>query len=475
LTHKLTYLFCFLGLLLGAQKDLALEKGSCLLFKKHVYAFGFRNNSFVVYKLKPDLQLLDSVLYNLDKAKPADYLHVDHDTIHDHLNFYLQKKDKQNATLLRFDNKFKLVNEFKNVEVTKLDPLAMFDHQKFVFKKFIYAVKTAFDTSGKRYYLSKYELQNSAEKPFDYKFKWQFNFEKKHIKNVHVFYADTNQVLAYVHINEGERKGQWVLKINASTGLIIKGKKISSNPAANYRYGNHFVDTVSKNTFILGQLTNGENLSSATPTLFILQFDSLLSLNSQKLIVQRVPGNPKVKAGAGFIFQLNNVKKRSPQNYEYQVDLYRNNNTDLKYSNTLLQTFSYDEESISADPFVIKEYPEIENYYFTNDKKDLNGKLFADTSRSTDRIFYQSPVFAVKQAFKLNAQEFPTWILKKTDAKTSTVNYSQLKPGAKVYELNVIGNNPKEEEPGILFFGKENFLFFHTKGGTILHLENRTW
>lgn len=472
---KLTYIFVIFSFLLNAQKDLALEKGSCFAFKQSLYAYGFKSNAFVIYKLRPNLQVLDSFSYTLEKTKPADYLKVDCDTLHNDLNFYLQKKDKQNATLIRLDQKFKLINEFRNVEITKLDPLAMFDHQKFVYQKFIYAVKTAFDTSGKQYYLSKYELQNSAEKPFDYKFKWQFNFEKKHIKNVNVFYADSAKVLAYVNISEGERKGQWVLKINANDGVIIKGKKISSKASMNYRFGNHLVDTVSKNVFVLGQLTNGEILSSATPTLFILQFDSMLSLNGQKLIVQRIPGNPKVKAGPGFIFQVSKVRKISPQNYEYQIDLYRNNNTDFKYSNSVSQTFSYDEESISTDPFVIKEYPEIENYYFTTDKKDLNGKLFADTTRSTDRLFYQQPVFKVKQAYKINTDGFPIWVLKKTDAKAGTINYSILKPGLKVYEVKVLSANTKEEEPGLLFFGKENYILFYTKNGNALHLEQGNW
>ncbi|MBK7819271.1 MAG: hypothetical protein IPJ60_18350 [Sphingobacteriaceae bacterium] len=132
----------------------------------------------------------------------------------------------------------------------------------------MYAVKTALDTSGKQYYLSKYELQNSNDKAFDYKFKWQFNFEKKYIKNVRVFYADTMKVLAFVHVNNGERKGQWVLKIKCFHRFDHKSKKISSNVNLIYRYSNHFVDSVSKNVFVLGQLTNGEQLSSPTPTLF---------------------------------------------------------------------------------------------------------------------------------------------------------------------------------------------------------------
>ncbi len=462
--------------LFAQQQNFSLEKGSCVVFKQHVYAFGFKSNSFVIYKLRSNLQLIDSIYYGLDKTKTADYLSIDCDTMHETLNFHLQKKDKQNVTLLRFDQKFKLVNEFKNIEVTKLDPFATFDHQKFVYKKFVYAVKTAIDTTGKQYYLSKYELQNSNDKAFDYKFKWQFNFEKKHIKNVKVFYADSLKVLAFVHVKEGERKGQWVLKINAITGLIIKAKKISSNANLNYRYGDHFVDAVSKNIFVLGQLTNGEQLSSASPTLFILQFDSMLSLNAQKLIIQRItPANPKAKGPSGFVFQINGVKKRSPDNYDYQIDFYKNNSIDYKYANTCVQHFSFEDDAIVTEPVVIKEFPEIENYFFTTDKKDLNGKIFADTSRSTDRLFYNEPVFKVKQVFKLNSDEMPVWILKKTDIKTETINYSTLKPGLKIYELRSLSTNQKNEDPGILFFGKSEYVLFYTKNGNILHLEIGNW
>jgi hypothetical protein len=71
--------------------------------------------------------------------------------------------------------------------------------------------------------------------------------------------------------------------------------------------------------------------------------------------------------------------------------------------------------------------------------------------------------------------EMPTWILRKIDAKTGTVNYSILKPGLKVYELSSISSNTKEEEPGMLFGGKENYILFYTKNGNILHLEQGNW
>jgi hypothetical protein len=475
LKTKLLYFFCLAALCLHAQKDLALEKGKCAPFRGYIHAYGFKNTTFVIYKLKSNLQVLDSLSYDLGRNKAADYLSVDTDTLHGTLNFYLQKKDKQNVTLLRIDRHFKLAGEFKNVDVTKLDPFALFDHQKFSYKRYVYAVKTAFDSTGKQYYLSKYQLQAANDKPFDYKFLWQFNFEKKHIRNVHVFYADTNCVLAYVHVSDGNRKGQWVLKVNANTGLIIKGKKISSNAALNYRYGSHFLDTVNKNLFVLGQLTQGDQLASATPTLFILQFDSLLSLDSQKQVVQRITAaNPKAKGGT-YIFQVGKLKLLSPNTYQYQIDLYKNNLVDFKYTNTYVKQFSFEDEAIVSDPVTVKEFPEIENFYFTTDKKDLNGKLFSDTVKSADRLFYVPPVFKVNHAFRLNSDEMPVWILRKTDPKTNTINFSSLKPGLKVYETKAISTNAKEEEPGMLLFGKDSYVLFYSKGGTILHLEIGNW
>ncbi|MBK6523742.1 MAG: hypothetical protein IPG08_16325 [Sphingobacteriaceae bacterium] len=105
----------------------------------------------------------------------------------------------------------------------------------------------------------------------------------------------------------------------------------------------------------------------------------------------------------------------------------------------------------------------------------MNGKLFADTAKSADRLFYNQPVFKVKQAFKLNSDEFPVWVLKKTDSKTGTINFSTLKPGLKTYELKAISTNQKEEAPGMLFFGKSDYVLYYTEGGNILHLEVGSW
>jgi hypothetical protein len=478
LRAKLTYSFILFAVLLGfaQQQNFNLEKGKVVLFKHKLFAYGFKQSELRIYLLDLKLKLTDSSFYKLEKSTAADYLSIDCDTLHGTLNVYLQKKDKLNATLLRYTDSLKLVNEFKNVEITKLSPLANFDQQKFIYRQFAYVVKSAVDTGGKLFYLSKFEFTPSNTKPFDYKFKWQFNFEKKHIGNIHVFYADTNYALAYVSLITGERKGQWVLKINAATGLLIKAKKLSNNQSLNYRFANFCRDTISKELFVLGQLTAGDQLASPSPTLFILQFDSLLSLTNQKQVVQKItPANPKAKTANTYIFQVPTLETLANSTYAYTLDLFKSNGNEFKYVNSARLNFSVQMDEIVAEPVVQKEYLDVENYYFTQDKKDLNGKLFKDTTVSTDRLFYKAPVFAVNQSFKTNENELPVWLLKKNDIKLNSINYALLQPGLKVYETKSLYSISKNEDPNMILLNSNTFLLFHTKNNSVLHLELGTW
>jgi hypothetical protein len=476
---KLTYFFIlFFAFFINAQQvTLDFEKGKCLLFRNNIYAYGFRPGALCIYKFDQKLKPIDSTFYIFsDKSKAADYLGIETDTLHQTLNFTLLKKDKLKAVLVRYNAQLKLINEFKKVEITKLDPLANFDQQKLVFKNYCYVVRSVSDTSGKQFYLSKFFLNPSIEKPFDYQFKWQFNFDKKFIQNIHLFYADSQVVYAYVHINNSERKGQWVLKINANNGLLVKAKKISNNQQLNYRFGNSVMDTVSKELLIMGQLTNTVQLASPTPTLFVLRFDSLMGFIEQKQVVQKIsPANSKAKTQPAYVFQVASLKSLPNLNYSYQIDLFKQFGEEFKYVNTFENKFTIENEEINVEPKIIKEFTEVENFYFSQDKKDLNGKLYKDTTKSDDRFYYRAPVIPVKTAFKLNENEMPNWLLKKIDQKTNSIVFSVLRPGAKVYELKNVAKIVKENNPGILPLSKESYCLYQTKENARLVLEMGNW
>lgn len=476
---KFTYYFIlFCAFYLHAQKStLDFEKGKCVLYRNNIYAYGFRPGALCIYKFDQKLKATDSTFYIFsDKSKAADYLAIETDTLHQSLNFTLLKKDKLKAVLVRYNSQLKLINEFKKVEITKLDPLANFDQQKLVYKNYCYVVRSVNDSTGKQFYLSKFILNPSTEKPFDYQFKWQFNFDKKHIQNIHIFNVDSQLVYAYVHINNGERKGQWILKINAQNGLLVKAKKISNNQQLNYRYANSTIDTVSKELIIMGQLTNTVQLASPTPTLFILRFDSLMSLIEQKQLIQKIiPSNPKTKTPANYVFQIPQLKTVPNFNYSYQIDLFKQFGEEFKYANSFQNKFMIENDEVAFEPKLIKEFTEVENFYFTQDKKDLNGKLYKDTTKSDDRFYYKPPVIEVKLAYKLNENEQGVWLLKKIDQKTNSVIFSTLRPGAKIYETKNLASINKDSNPGLMPISNDKFILFQTKEISRLIIEMGTW
>ncbi|MBK7819270.1 MAG: hypothetical protein IPJ60_18345 [Sphingobacteriaceae bacterium] len=46
----------------------------------------------MIYKLRSNLQLIDSIYFGLDKTKTADYLNADCDTLHETLNLFTEKR-----------------------------------------------------------------------------------------------------------------------------------------------------------------------------------------------------------------------------------------------------------------------------------------------------------------------------------------------------------------------------------------------
>lgn len=463
------------SLVYAQQKTITLEKGKITAFKGSIYACGFRSNTLKILRFDKDLKLKDSVEYKLDKSKSDDYLTIETDTLHDLLTFQLQKKDKQNTLVLRYTHALELKNEFKNLDVTKLNPLSGFDHQKFISGNAYYVVKSATDSTGKQYYLSRYDKENSTTKVFDMKFRWQFNFEKQHIRNIHVFYANDDQVLAFVHINNGERKGQWILKINAMNGLLIKAKRINNNPNLTYRYANHHADSISKDILVIGQITSGEQLASPTPSLFVWQADSMLGLIEQKSFSLKIqPSNPKAKSLSQYIFQIPKINVSPLGVFALELDLYKNVNSEYKYANSSAQSFTIDNEGISFTQLPIKEFMEVENYFYSTDKQDLNGKLLQDTTWSADRLFYKPMSIPSKTAFKLNDVGQPVWILRKYDLKSNKIIYVQIAPGKKVYETSTVLSQARETEPNLLIMN-DRILMCHSPLPTTLHLEIKPW
>lgn len=472
----LYWIIVLLALKLNAQEiNLHLKNGGIINFSSHFYSFGINNNGFTVYKLTPQLKIVDSAIYIANKNVVDNIYKINADTLHNCLHFYLLKKENKNGALLKFDKELNLLKVFADVDATRLSPLADFNYQKVFYENNCFVVKTAFDSTGVLYYLSKYEIDTTKKEPNAYKFLWQFNFEKKHIGSSHLFHADSTTIYVYVDIVEGERKGQWLLKINSKNGLLIKGKKINNKSALNYHFSNYCIDNLNKELVITGIISSTATIASATPTVFISSFDTLLNpVNDIELPIKTIPANPKAKTVNPYLLQISKTKVMAEGTVNMEVDFYKALNNQYTYSNTHIIEYNFNNTDIIL-PFQVKENTDIDNFYFTNDKNDINGKLLLDTNYSSNRLFYNPPLIKAKLFYKINDAGFPCWLLKKTNFKDKNYLYGKLQPGKKVYEW--VKENPfkLEEEPSVFLINNSSYLLFKKVGEEKVNLKIQNW
>jgi hypothetical protein len=124
-------------------------------------------------------------------------------------------------------------------------------------------------------------------KPFEYDYKWQFAFERKHIHRASVLATDTHQVIVYAHVFDGLKKGQWILSINANTGEIIRGTKLSAKgDQRHFLMSNFIIDKKTKSIDVIGSVYDAASIDFKNKTsnftsqaknhkLFLVTIDSL--------------------------------------------------------------------------------------------------------------------------------------------------------------------------------------------------------
>ncbi|MBL7930511.1 MAG: hypothetical protein JNL60_01330, partial [Bacteroidia bacterium] len=257
--NKILYLLLYLfpvTSVCSQEINLAIEKAGSCVFNKQLFVFGLQEQGaathFRLYRSSSDLKILDSLNVKI-KGKSDSYLDLTYDTLHGYLNIYLQQKETKKVSIFRFNKKNELVVSVQEVEIARLNNTSLFSGETLLFKNVIYSVKTESDSSGKQFYVNKYELKSDAEN-FDYVFKWQFPFERKNVSSAHLFYANKHYVLLFVMVSEGPKTGQWVLKLHATTGQLVRATKLNDKNETNtYFFGNFFFDEVYKSIYLAGQ------------------------------------------------------------------------------------------------------------------------------------------------------------------------------------------------------------------------------
>lgn len=484
-------LFVILSFSLKAQKiELFLQKAECKVWNGNIYAYGLSVNSknvfCVIYKLSPQLAKTDSLQIDLGRANADDFLKINADTLHDFLNIYVQKKEKKLVQIIRLNKSFKLIASVENVDVARLNSIAAFESEIFYSEQNVYTVKASYsDTSGRQFYLNKYSLKSQLQN-FEYDFTWQFPFEKRNINSAHIISVNKNNVLLYVNVLEGIKRGQWLLRVDAVKGSLIRGTKI--NPKGDqsfYTFGSIYTDSVNKEVYVTGQkfliseLDQKENkiniLNKPFAALYLTKMDSLgeiISRDEFKIPIIEPKGN---KTATSYIFRTEKLSKTKDGLFIIENDIFKGTPPCYRYCNSISNTVTLMEEKLIIDKGAISSNTLIEKFYFNEDKADMNGKLCADSLNNFEKLYYRTLPFKIKMAFKFDETGSPAWLLKKSDSKKGMEDYSYLSKVNKVFQLTKTHEILKQEQPGIFILSKTKYLISRQKSEDVFEINTYLW
>ena len=486
-------MFCFLVTLSFAQtKQFDLSKANCQLFNGAIYSFGIANQqdkaACLIYKLDLQLKVIDSLSVTIGKLPADNFLQLFSDTLHDFLNIYIQQKNKKLVTILRLNKLFERVATIENVDVARLNSISNFENELVYCKNAVYTIKHQTDTGGRQFYLNKYSLKSEL-KNFEYEFNWQFPFERKNINSAHIFYATKKIVLVYVNVTGGLKFGQWILKINSENGKLIRGTKLNDKGETNsYQYGAYLMDTTTKTLSLIGQrfsqsqfdLKANKLAISNTPftSVYLISVDStgeLISKQDFKIPISEAPTKSK-KQLSNHLLRINYLKTSKDGSFSFESDVYKNNDNTYcyLYINTMVYNLIPSDDNLLLEKSTISANQLIENYYFTNDKLDMNGKLCVDSLSEFETLFYKNYSFVIKKQFK-RSDNNSVWLLSRSDIKKNTLNYSILGPVNKVYQLTNVMDVLKSKSPKCLLISSNQFLIAWQEEESKLLLKVVNW
>lgn len=488
-------LFCifFPSLVFSQNLSRHLLKPNSLQFRNSIYIFGFvQDKNELQFKLyKTDLQKTDSVSGNLGKENVENLLEITADTLHGYLNFYFQKaNNKSLATLLRFNDTLKLITRAENFESNKINSLTTFENEIYTYKNSTYTIRTSEDSLGKQFYLTKYTFI-SDQKPFEYKQSWQYPLEKRNINTTHVFYADSQVVFIYVTILSGERKGQWILKLNSQTGTLIKGIKLNANgDDRNYIFNAFNYDPKEKELLITGNIYTKQQLDPETKTypftglnkentFFFIKIDSnneVISRDQKTIpivvIAPIVKPSGKPAPPPFYHIRIKELKKTSKTNYTMYCDVYKSNGQHLLflYETGFYVDVTLEEMGIEVIPLKIYSnlgpFPNLVN----TDPKDINGKIELKSILEFDKFLYKQPISDVEKQFGVDDNNKPTWIINKIDIKTGMSSFYTVNLGSKGIESKLLMESSKYNNPSIYKLKNKLILFNYNSETALFNL-----
>ena len=483
----------FFGSYQSQSLNLPLTAANSQVFNKTLFTYGIRQNSkhttFCIYKIDQAIKLKDSLIIELGKNKNETFLQCSSDTAHNFLNIYIQKKGANQITVLRFNKNFELLYKIADVDVARLNSISSFNNEMYYFDKDIYSLKTQKDTAGLQFYLNKQSLKSDSEN-FDYSAKWQFPFERKNIAWAHTFYADKSIVLLYVNIASGIKSGQWILKINAENGQLIKGTKLNDKTEENvYTFGNSHYNPSNKMLLLVGQKFTEKQFQSKQNLLatrgasfalvYLVQVDSIGDVQSRqeiKLPILELKSVAK-KTNTNYLLQFVKLKQINQNEYTLEMDLYRTTDriSCYNYCNTFTNSIKFIEEKLQLEKKTLSSNTQLENFVVSKDKLDRNGKFCIDSLNKLEQVFYKEPAFHVKLGFKPDSLSRPKWLLLKTKLNPASISYQVLQANKTSYELKTLEEISKNQQPSYHALSDSMFVLSRQTSETNYLLKLLKW
>lgn len=473
----------FTSLVSGQTIKRNLLSANVLNFHNSLYVFGYEqsktNLKFKCFLYNTQLQAKDSVDFNLGKHTPSDYLEISADTMHDVLNFYFQLANQKNVvSLFRVTDSLKQIATAENYDANHINSLTVFDDEKLAYKQDLYVIRTVADSSDKQFYLSKYHVK-SMNKPFEYDFKWQFAFERKYIYRASVIAADTHQVIVYAHVFDGLKKGQWILRINANTGVIIRGTKLNAKgDQRHFLMSNFIIDKKTKSIAVIGSVYDVNSIDFKTKTsnftsqaknhkLFLVTIDSLGDVTQR---VEKVFPLPiQTKTGTvlqSFHLKIKEFTKSTDGSYNIWSDVYEQTlpNVLTYYSswqfNLVPNDVDYD---VNRSTFTISS--KVIQNFMSLAKGDNYGKYILNDIGDYDRFKYKKPLNEVVIKTGLDELNNTFYVLKKTDILSAKKSYNYIFMGKKGLEYKALLKSEQGQNINLIFTDKKSYISFITNIG----------
>jgi hypothetical protein len=425
-------LFFISQTLLAQEKRLGIQNLQVINAGEKFVVSGIKVESntcfFKIYKINSKLAIEDSVEVLLKNTKPDQLLPISSDTLHGTLNYTIQKKEAKNkATVLRFDKQLKLLCLAEQIDIARVNSFTNFQLDRYVYKSHLFLIKTTPDSSGgKQFFLLDYQLKDIA-KPFEYQLKWQFAFERKYIQSAHLFYADSQQVMLFVNVRNGAKKGQWVLRVNIKNGFLIRGTRINSkSEEATYQFSDHFLNRKTKDILLCGQrldnTTKNPTLTANKAEVFLLKLDSMGNMVSRStqvinLVTAKV-GKTNLKTELKqYALQMRFVEQEKTGDLKWWCHLYQVLPTTWLYmdSHPLTTASLGDDYTFDTKQFLIQ--PMLSTYFWSSDKLNTNGILSADSVSGNDGLYFNGREQQFLKSVQTNELEEKTIVLKKVDTK----------------------------------------------------------